>query len=236
MKPAKMWRTRDRVWAVLLALSMGVGCGVGPDPGSVDGAAPPPWEGVTASEFLSSLEDGLLAAETVALEFDIVAEGAFEANLVGWLRFEQSGALELEAQGSFGREPVTLTLSARDGRMAGGGTRARFDESVPPAVREALVIGLTRMGILHNLARLVAGVPPDRASGGVRDWVEVREIAWTDDVEVGERGVRFEIWVAGQPAGEATLGLNGHGQVVGRNQVVRFPGGEMLVRERYRIH
>jgi len=72
-------------------------------------------------------------------------------------------------------------------------TERCFDEPVPPEVREALVIGLTRMGILHNLARLVAGVPPDRASGGVRDWVEGREIAWADSVEVGELGVRFEI-------------------------------------------
>jgi hypothetical protein len=52
---------------------------------------------------------------------------------------------------------------------------------------------------------------------------------------MGARGVTFEIWVEDQPAGEATLWLNGGGELVGRNQVVRFPGGEMVVRERYQV-
>jgi hypothetical protein len=211
------------------------GCDAADDQDSRNGS-PSEWQTGDAGDVLVWLEEGLLEAG-MSLAFDVIAEGAFEAQIVGGVQSTRHGTVALEAEGTFGPEPVTLSLSVQNGRMTGGNAHGRFDEPVPPELHEALAIGLSRMGILHNLARLVGGVPPDRASGGVRDWVEARQVAWvTEKVETGERGITFEIWVDGEPAGEATLWLNGDGQLAGRTQIVRFPGGEMVVRERYSLN
>jgi len=177
------------------------------------------------------LEEGLRGG----LSFEVSASGAFEARLAGTVRAETGGAVDLTAQGTFGGESVTLALSAQDGQMSGGSEgRPQFTAPTPPALHEALVIGLTRMGVLHNLARLASGTAPDHAEGGVADWVEAREVQWAvGEAEVGVRGISFEIWVSGQPAGEAIVWLDAEGQLAGRTQTVRFPGGEMVVRERY---
>jgi hypothetical protein len=91
------------------------------------------------------------------------------------------------------------------------------------------------MGVLHNLARLVSGAPPDRVDGTVRSWVELEDIEWSEEVsEEGLEGVRFRIIVSGEPAGRATVWLDEDGTLMGRDQVVEFPGGDMRVRERYR--
>jgi hypothetical protein len=217
---------------VALVVASG-GCDLGPDESSIEPAGAP-WEGLEAGEFLSVLEERLLGDGTGQLEFQVRAEGAFEAELSGIVDSGEDRRVELEADGTFGGEFVTLSLTVRGGRLLGGSSDRRFDEPVPPELHEAVVIGLTRMGILHNLARLVGGMPPDRAGGGVQGWVEAREVEWrVDNVEAGRRGVTFEIWVEDQPAGEAALWLDAEGELVGRDQVVRFPGGEMVVRERY---
>ena len=190
-----------------------------------------------ADEVLSLLEEKLLALPGVEVRYRITSEGAFAAELEGVLTLGAGSKTSLVAEGTFGDEPVALSLSASEGQMSGGSRERTFQEPLPNGMREALVIGLTRMGLLHNLARLVAGSPPDRADGTVREWVEVREVAWTASTEdaPGTRVIRFDIWVAGQPAGEATLWLSGGGLPVFREQVVRFPGGEMRVVERYEV-
>lgn len=122
-----------------------LGCAPGPD-----AQAP------TADEFLLSLEQRWLDEESVHLEFDVLSEGAFEADLEGRLRWGEGDAVELSAEGTFGPDPVTLSLSVEDDRLVGGNAAGHFDEPLPAELREALVIGLTRMGVLHNLARLVS--------------------------------------------------------------------------------
>jgi hypothetical protein len=69
------------------------------------------------------------------------------------------------------------TLEISHGRiMEGGNAVRRFHADAPAGLTEALVLGFTRMGILHNLARLTRGAAPDHADGGVREWVEVRDV------------------------------------------------------------
>ena len=97
-------------------------------------------------------------------------------------------------------------------------------------------MGFTRMGILHNLAMLSAGAPPDRADGGVEDWVTLHDLSAMVPEGPGDVAVAvgFSITVGGAPAGTASLELDGGGLPVLRWQTVRFPDGEMRVLERYR--
>jgi hypothetical protein len=107
-----------------------------------------------------------------------------------------------------------------------------FSDRAPAHVREAMLIGMARMGLLHNLARLVAAMPPDRAAGGVTDWVRAEDIGWVSPVERSAGpGFRFRILVAGQDAGDAELWLDEAGLPLRRDQTVRFPQGDMRVRE-----
>ena len=182
---------------------------------------------------LERAEAALLADTAWSLAFGVESEGAFAASLEGELHLRPGDTLELRARGIFGADSVDLRLDAGAAWMRwGSGRDASLSEVPRPAhLEEALVVGLTRMGILHNLARLVSGSPPDRADGGVREWVEAVNPTWTS-TPPGE-GIAFGIRVEGQDAGEAVLHLGPEGRPAGREQVVRFPGGEMRVRESY---
>jgi hypothetical protein len=185
-------------------------------------------------EVFRELEDEWFGRSQVVLAFHVTAEGAFTADLAGRLVIRGDDVLTLEATGHFGGRPVELAVEAAEGRMVGGNGAETFDTTTPPALREAVVVGITRMGVLHNLARLVAGAPPDHADGGVREWVVTHSFAWAEGQEA-ERGVNFALTVAGEPSGEATLWLDAQGAPALREQVVRFPGGEMRVTERYAV-
>ena len=98
------------------------------------------------------------------------------------------------------------------------------------------MIGLTRMGILHNLALMTAGQAPDHGEGGVREWVTVSDFKGgkvTDDSrEVWVRS--FQITVAGAPSGSAALWIDAAtGDPLRRSQTVQFETGEMKVIEEY---
>lgn len=93
-----------------------------------------------------------------------------------------------------------------------------------------MLIGLTRMGILHNLARLIAEAAPDHADSGVREWATVDDFAADPE---DPAALSFAITVAGTPAATARLQLDAAGLPLLRQQTVRFPGGEMRVTERY---
>jgi hypothetical protein len=174
-----------------------------------------------------ALEDRLMAAETVRIDYHVTSEGAFDSDIKGRLEITPGGAIELTGNGAFGGQPVELFVrTSNDGYEFGNGSK-RKSAPLPPRLREALVIGLTRMGILHNLAVLTAAAPPDRADGGVREWVTV------DSFARHGAAVTFDVSVAGQRAASANLEIDADGRPVIRRQTVTFPSGEMKVVERY---
>ena len=86
------------------------------------------------------------------------------------------------------------------------------------------------MGVLHNIAMLSGGAPPDHANGGVDDWVKTVEHRHP---EGSGSGVMFDLVVDGTPSGSATLWIDEQGQPLRREQRVDFPEGTMIVVERY---
>jgi hypothetical protein len=179
-----------------------------------------------------ALEQRLLHADTVRLAFDVTATGAAEIEVRGHLALGPDGRAEIRAEGAFAGQPVDLFLETRGGTYAFGATASPADGPVPAHLREALVLGLTRMGILHNIARLSGNAPPDHADGGVADWVVVDGFRWPD-AGAAEAAVAFDITVSGQPAGAAVLALGPDGMPRTRRQTVHFPEGDMEVVERY---
>jgi hypothetical protein len=188
----------------------------------------------SAAEALSMVESELMAAQERALDFEVVSEGAFHASLQGRLVLAGGDALSMEASGTFGADTVRLRVRGEEGRMMWGNSSTTEEAELPPDLRGSVVLGLVRMGVLHNLARLVSGAPPERTDGSVGLWVETEEARWVSArTEDGARGIHFGIVVSGSRTAEATVWLDAGGHLVEREQVVRFPGGEMRVVERY---
>lgn len=184
--------------------------------------------------------EAYLLQQPYRLRFAIGSSGAFSAALNGTLEMRADNTIHLTATGHFGDAPVTLTLDSDGKTLRGGNGEKTFEMPAPAHLREALVIGLTRMGLLHNLARLVAGKAPDHMAGGVREWVRVSNMqhrlplaadAPPDDIFM------FDIEVADQPAGTARLVVDATTRLPReRTQTVEFETGSMKVTERYRVY
>lgn len=207
----------------------------------------------SAGDALAGLEAHLLEVGALRLPFDVSAEGAVEARLGGELAMRGDG-LSLVADGHFGGRAAALAFTAASGTMNASVERdgqrrvlEPADQAAPPGLREAVVVGLVRMGVLHNLARLTELAPPDHASGGVEDWVTIENARWGEPAELDRlpaRALAFDIRVGGQPAGRAVLWLSAGGRPgdarsippgmpLRREQRVAFPEGEMRVTEAY---
>ncbi len=173
------------------------------------------------------MENTLLAAQYIQFSYHITSEGAFSADLRGDVVISSGERAEVSGSGTFGRDSVRVVLSSDATSMEFGRNGETLELITPAFLGEALIVGITRMGLLHNLARLVAAAPPDRAEGSVRDWVEVG--AFSAD----PAGLAFDITVGGEPAGAAKLSLTEGGYPSVRRQIVSFPEGQMRVTERY---
>ncbi|MEM7154305.1 MAG: hypothetical protein AAF799_15775 [Myxococcota bacterium] len=170
-----------------------------------------------------------LVEEPLRLRFDVTAEGAVEVDIEGSLIVEDE--VELRAKGTFAGQPLDLRLWSEGDHLQGGPVgNPSFELPRPMALAPALVLGLTRMGVLHNIAMLMGGAPPDHSGGGVEAWVQTVEHRSPGG---SDPGVEFGLVVDGTPSGSATLWLDAVGQPRLREQRVDFPEGTMIVVERY---
>jgi hypothetical protein len=181
------------------------------------------------------MEQALLATPNLALAAELKAEGALFASIDAKLRVSQA-ASELTIQGTFADQPVDTRLSATEDTLQVGQGRP---VTRPAALQEALVLGLTRMGLMHNVARLTGSGLPDHAHGGLRTWLETKEHALGASGEHEGRPARaisFAIFVEGKRSAEATLWLDPETlRPLERKTVVHFEQGDMHVLERYRF-
>ena len=176
---------------------------------------------------LTLLEERLLQARGVDIDFDLRAEGAFSAELHGRMTMRAGGTLQMQAEGSFGEQQARLSWQAAEGFCRGLRDDRELYRVETPFLDEAILLGLTRMGILHNLARFFSESPPDHADSGIGDWLMVQNESSQGD------SIRFDLDVSGQRAATIALTLDADGLPLRRLQRVEFPGGVMSVREDY---
>jgi len=193
--------------------------------------APPPEK--TGAERFAELEARLLGAERVHVAFDIRAEGGVTAELAGALEVRGHQRASCSAMGTFAGAEVEPSFEADESFLHGGTSSRRFEIPTPTAVDEGILLGCTRMGLLHNLAMLSNGAPPDGCDGTVRDFTRPANVVAGKDPEGGGTTLAFDILVRGEEAGKATLYLGPDGLPTRRTQTVNFPGGTMRVEERY---
>ncbi|NVB39251.1 hypothetical protein G6O69_15515 [Pseudenhygromyxa sp. WMMC2535] len=189
-----------------------------------------------AERTLIDLERRLQQAQRVEISFEIQSEGAVASALAGELAWTRDGEIELRASGSFAGQELELGWSGdaeRFSTLVAG--EQRWTGERPAALVEAVVIGLTRQGLLHNLAVLTGGLPPDHAEGSASEWLGAVEPQLGPPERFGEteaQPLEFGVAVDGQYVGNATLWLH-DGLPLERRQTVQFPEGQMKVVERY---
>lgn len=216
--------------AVLLTVAA---CATGPRPMP---------EGLAPAERLSFTEAALQKARGVSATFDVVAKGSLTATMSGKLDLVEKNALALTAEGTFAGEQVRVELDSRSGDVSRsttkGASMSGSRDPPAPALTEAVTLGLVRMGVLHNLAKLAADQGVDRAQGGAGDWVKAVDVKpGVADTSGGQpcHRVDFSLEVAGQPAGQASVCLSDETSLpLHRRQTVRFESGEMTVEETFR--
>lgn len=213
---------RDIHIFALLALTI-TGCaGVQPDPQA------------EARAVFDGIERRLLDESPKRFNFTVETDGALVVKLTGRVRRGASGEIALDAGGLFDERRVDLMLRANDETMTGGEGARIFALPTPPAVEEAVFLGFTRMGILHNLAMLASGRPPDHSAGGLREWLTVAELALANDPDPDVHVLTFDVVVDGQRRAAATLWVDrATMRPLRRDQRVDFPSGSMRVVERY---
>lgn len=198
-----------------------VGC-AGPRERPIARAAPPD----PGQVFVDELESRLLRAKTAHLRADVTSEGAVNSAVSVELFLGEGQRARLDVKGTFEGRPVTARFVS-DGKSM----QVRGKPAVPAAaeVRDALVIGFVRMGILHNAAMLIGGQAPDHAAGGAHAWVKAeRARAGTPATEI-----TFDVVVRTEVMGEAVLILDETAAPVERRQLIHFEEGDMKVSERY---
>ncbi|OGQ18280.1 MAG: hypothetical protein A2138_27625 [Deltaproteobacteria bacterium RBG_16_71_12] len=187
--------------------------------------APPPDPGELL--FLD-LEQRLLRAKAVHLKGKLVATGAITADLTAELWLKEGNRARLDVAGVFeGKRHQTRFVC--DGERMQVGTAPVV--AAEPELRDALVYGATRMGLLHNAALLVGGEAPDHGAGGAHSWVKAERARSL----VPATRIAFDIVVATKPTGDAILQLDDQGRALERVADVRFDVGAMHVVERYTL-
>lgn len=214
----------------------------GTDTAPIDVAKPPPLP--APDVVINTLEQRLLAAGRVHIVFEVESHGGIESDLRGMIAIAPDGRVLLAAQGTFAGKAGVARIECDGTTLRGASGTAKLEMPCPPAMQPALLLGLVRMGVLHNVARVWTAKPPDRAelppgetdgAAPMNAWVKTRAHRRppSEVSPVAGDVVAFDIDVDSQPVGDATLELGGDGLPKLRAQTVRFPGGEMRVVERY---
>lgn len=216
----------------LLTLCL-AGCAAGPQPIPA---------GASAADRLAASERALLNAKGVTGTFDIESQGENPSQFAGNIELGDGNALKITAVGSYKSEAVQLELDSRDSagtnRSTTKGPSVSSHRDPPtPKLREAVALGLSRMGLLHNLVALSLDRPVDKAEGGADAWVkavDVKSGAAETLNGVACTRVEFGIALSGQRMGEASVCIaDATGLPIARTQTMHFPSGDMTETETF---
>lgn len=229
-------------WAVIGLASC---ASTAPAPDVVTPSAEPETEAPPVPEAEPDAETRVVAAEAwlvsaaVRTRFRVESSGAVESSFAGVLVME-GDRIELSATGHFAQRPVKVSLKTDGARMKGEGGSRAFDLPQPPELRDVLGVSIVRMGLLHTLAMLVAGEPPDVPEGDVREWLVLTPQLDVPTVAVMEPHhgelpadpITFRTAVAGDDSIRATIWIEDD-ILLERQQETRFGEGTMRVLEAF---
>jgi len=178
---------------------------------------------------LTSVEERLMEATASRVDFVVTASGPLDGNLTGSLLLGEGGEARLTGEGTLRGQEVGLLLVSDGMRMHVSNGDETLEAATPAALKEALVVGFTRTGVIHNLLRLADLLPPDHAEGQVGSW------ARTTDIHREEKGnLAFGVEMDGATMGPVVLFMATGTELPGeRRQTLTVDEGESDVTEIY---
>jgi len=183
------------------------------------------------------IEARVLGARAVVVEGDVRADGALDAELHGRVAASPGNRLTAAWTGRLRGKAVDLRLQS-DGRtlvMKSGGEEARAPAAME--LNHALLIGLVRMGLYHNLARAAGLRGPDRDSGGIEHWIHEEYFHLVHVLGPPEPGaaiLSFDVLADGVPATTTRIWLDpSSGLPARREQTYALESGAATMVETY---
>ncbi len=203
----------------------------------------------TPEKVLTAMETNLLKLKNRRLKFRTEATGAISAAFEGEAVFKKGSVMEFRTAGKFAGKDYKLFLDCDGAKLRGGFADKPFEIDCPGGLRSGIVIGMSRMGLMHNISRLVSNKPPERIDGTVFKWLEVSDLKFAKDhaPDTPQAGaalkhkdkklmvVFFTLGVEGaKNAGDVELWIDTKTNLPAyRSITVHFPQGDMFVTEKY---
>lgn len=170
-----------------------------------------------ATTSFADLESRLLAMPKIDVSYEAESAGPFPSDVKGVLATDAKDVY-LNVNGTVERAMIMAIYSTES------------DKNPPPDTRRSVILGWTRMGLLHNIYRRTHDQYFEHAEGGIEDWVKVSNVKWDDSQKV----YTFDIAVEGTGVATAQLWVDASGLPLRRTQTVNFPSGVLKVEERYK--
>jgi hypothetical protein len=203
-----------------------VAAACGSSRGAAGGAPSPAPADPTCA--ITALEDRLLAAPEVSLAFTVESTGAVPGVFTGSAHLRGATEAGLRAAGQIHGAPIALELVADQRAMRGHGANLGYDLPTPPDLNATLLRGLVRLGLIHQLAVLSAGSPPDGVDGALVATTHV------EGLHTGTEGqLVFDLRVGDALRARVELWLDDRGLPRRRRQTVSSARGAITVVERY---
>lgn len=199
-------------------------------------------------QVISKMETNLLKIKNRKLKFRLEATGFVNAVFEGEIVFKKGNVIDYRTAGKFAGKEHKLFLACDGAKLRGGAESKPFEIAAPAELRSGLLIGLTRMGLMHNIARLTGNQPPEKTDGTVYKWLSVVEPKFAKEppvdtpqasaeVKVKNKDlmvVFFTLAVDGKNTADVELWIDTKTDLPSsRTITVRFPQGNMIVNETY---
>lgn len=202
----------------------------------------------TPEKVISAMEASLLKIKNRKLKFRTEATGAIAATFEGEVIFKKGNVIDYRTAGKFLGKEHKLFLLSDGARLRGGSEAKPFESACPAELRSGILIGMSRMGLMHNIARLSGNQPPERTDGTVTKWLGIVEPKFAKDhaPDTPQAGaelkhndkklmvVFFKLSVDGKNTGDVELWIDTKTNLPSYRAItVHFPQGDMFVTEKY---
>jgi hypothetical protein len=178
----------------------------------------------------------LLIAATVC-SGDCAAQKEFEQMEEAILSAPVQGKTVSHAEGSVKVDvDATLTIGADTkisfkGNVMGQDVDKTYENPTTPELRDAILLGLTRMSLMHNLVLFTRDRPPANVEGHIRQALTPHDFA-----KAPGGGIAYKLRAGNREMGEGVIKFNSKSHLpMSRKFVFHLDNGDMKVSESYQL-
>lgn len=188
----------------------------------------------TAAQKFADLEALLARAGRFDVKAHVVSSGAVASDLNADVGVANSGIVAIRMHGTLDGKPDDRVL--RTDGVVTMVTEGGKDTRLQPGhnMREAVQLGLLRVGLWHNLLLLSHGSQPEHHEGGIKAWTSVANIHYAGAARPGSTSIAFDVLIENKKVGTATLWIDDSTKLpVKREQTIVLDGKKIQTVEDY---